>query len=291
MQLIHHLSIGRRIAAGFAVAIALLVGLAGLAIHQGSASERAVRTMLERDFVATSRLQAIDGNVVRIHRAMKDVALSKTPEALEAAVATVPALEKAIDADLDTARRTGAVPAAALDAVRAALDAWQQFRGQTVQLMREGRAEEAAERTRAQGAALAEQLIGTVGKVVEATQARTRREADETVAALQATRTVMLCACTAAVVLMLLYGARVIRSMRAPLRQAVALAEAVAAGQLSAHGALPDGRDEFSRLLQALGRMNANLVGIIQRVRSSRDRKSTRLNSSHNPASRMPSSA
>jgi len=271
MHVLRHLSIGQRIGSGFALAIALLLGLAGLAIYQGNLGTAAVRTMLARDFAATSRMQAIDGNVVRIHRAMKDVALSKTPQALDAAVAGIPGLEKSIDTDLAAVRQTGAVPAADLDAVQAALDAWQQFRAQTVQLMREGRAEEAAERTRAQGAALAKQLIGTVGKVVEATQARTRREADETVAALQATRTVMLCACAAAVVLMLLYGARVIRSMRAPLRQAVALAEAVAAGQLGAHGALPDGRDEFSRLLQALGRMNANLVGIIQRVRSSSD--------------------
>ena len=199
------------------------------------------------------------------------MALSKSPQMLDAALAPIGGLEKAIDDDLAAVRETGSVPGQELDTVRSALDAWQTFRRQTVQLMRDGKADEAAERTRAEGAALAKQLIGSVGTVVTRSQAQARQRADETVSTIQATSLVMLSACAAAVVCMLGFGVLVVRSMTQPMARALALAESVAAGDLGAQTAAPAGRDEFSRLLQALCHMQANLVDIMQRVRASSD--------------------
>ena len=227
--------------------------------------------MVDKAFLASSRMQAIDGNVIRIHRAMKDVALAKTPQALASAVTDIPGIEETIDADLATVRQTGVVPAAQTEAVRQALDAWRQFRYATVQLMREGKTDEAAERTRAEGAALAKQLIGTVSKVVESSQAQAAQVAKDAVASIETTTRVMLGASAAAVVLLLGYAFVVIRSMTAPLQRAVALAEAVADGRLDARVQAPQGADEFSRLLQSLARMNVNLVNVIQEVRTSSD--------------------
>ncbi|HOA94480.1 MAG TPA: hypothetical protein PKJ79_12025, partial [Quisquiliibacterium sp.] len=75
MRFIHQMSVGGRVASGFALAITLLIALTGLSVVQGSRSSAAVRTLLDADFAASSRMQAIDGDVIRIHRAMKDVAL------------------------------------------------------------------------------------------------------------------------------------------------------------------------------------------------------------------------
>jgi len=271
MKFIDHMPIAWRVASGFALTAALLAGLTGLSILQGQASKRAVSDLVDREFVASAKLQTIDGNVIRIHRAMKDVALSKSPQMLDAALVPIAGLEKAIDDDLHAARQTGVVPARDLDGVRAALDAWQAFRRQTVQLMRDGKADEAAERTRAQGAALAKTLIGAVASVVSQSQAQARRQAEDTVASIQATSLVMLGAFGVALVCMLGYGVLVVRSMKLPMARALALAEAVAGGDLRAQPDAPPGRDEFSRLLQALCRMNANLMDIIQRVRISSD--------------------
>ena len=271
MRFIHQMSVGGRVASGFALAITLLIALTGLSVVQGSRSSAAVRTLLDADFAASSRMQAIDGNVIRIHRAMKDVALSKTPQALDAAVSSIPALEKSIDDDLAVVRSTGAVAAADVDAVRTALDAWQTFRRQTVQLMREGKADEAAERTRAEGAALAKRLIGAVTKVVESTQSSARTRADAAVAAIGLTGSIMMAACGVTVMLTLLYGVLVVRSMKGPMARAVALAEAAADGRLDTTIEAPEGRDEFSRLLHALARMNASLTDTIRQVRAASD--------------------
>jgi len=60
------------------------------------------------------------------------------------------------------------------------------------------------------------------------------------------------------------------RSITGPLSQAVAMAERVASGDLSAH-IDSSGHDEVSQLLAALGRMNQNLAGIVSQVRLSSD--------------------
>ncbi len=265
---INSMPIAWRVASGFVLSITLLVVLTATSVWQGRNVTHAVSTLIDSHFVASSRMQAIDGNVIRIHRAMKDVALSKSPQMLDAAAGTIPGLEATIDADLALVRKTGVVSEESLGAVRSALDAWQKFRHETVQLMRDGKRDEAAERTKAEGAALAKSLIGAVTKVVETSQAKAQAEAQMTVAGSQTTGWIMVGVCVIAAVLTLLYGAVMIRSMTGPMSQAVRMAESVAAGQLNPQINVPSGRDEFSRLLQALSRMNDSLIETIQQVRN-----------------------
>nr|WP_315235524.1 methyl-accepting chemotaxis protein [uncultured Albidiferax sp.] len=271
MARINQMPIAWRVASAFLLSVSLLTGLTAVSMVQGNSTMNAVRSMVRSDFLASSKMQAIDGNVIRIHRAMKDVALSKSPQMLDAAVASIPNLESSIDADLEIVRQTGAVATQDIEAVRLALDAWQKFRHETVQLMRDGKTDEAADRTKAQGATLAKQLIGTVAKVVETSQSHAHVTADETMSTIQTTSRVMLGVCVVAVILTLIYGALIIRGMKGPLARAVLMAEAVASGKLDRQKGIPEGRDEFSRLLQALNRMNLSLIGIIQRVRDSSD--------------------
>lgn len=278
MLQINRLPIALRVFSGFILSAVLLMVLTGVAVFQGKLITEVVNSMVDRDFLASSKMQSIDGKVIRIHRAMKDVALAKSPQMLEAALAPIPGLEAAIDKDLAEVRNTGSVASAEVDEVRLALDAWQKFRRETVQLMRDGRESDAAERTRSEGAKLASQLIGAVAKAVETSQAHVRTTADETAATIRTTGNVVLTACAVAVVLILLYGAFIVRGMKGPLAQAVAMAETVAGGQLSTARDIPKGRDEFSRLLLALNQMTGSLMDIIQRVRSSSDSIATGSN-------------
>lgn len=74
----------------------------------------------------------------------------------------------------------------------------------------------------------------------------------------------------AAVLLGLGLAWRMTRTIVRPLRQAVAVAQAVAAGQLN-HRIEVTSRDETGQLLQALHTMNTSLQGIVGNVRSSSD--------------------
>ncbi|MBA4343738.1 MAG: methyl-accepting chemotaxis protein [Methylibium sp.] len=67
---------------------------------------------------------------------------------------------------------------------------------------------------------------------------------------------------------------QVSRSITGPVRQALGLAEQVAAGDLSA-SIQASGRNEMAQLLQALGRMTESLRGIVSQVRDSSESIST----------------
>ena len=77
-------------------------------------------------------------------------------------------------------------------------------------------------------------------------------------------------ACVLAVLASALAGVLISRAISRPIGQAVALAEQVAAGDLTARLSAQGG-DEVSLLLAALGRMSDRLAGIVQQVRRSSD--------------------
>ena len=118
MKVMNRMPIAWRVISGFLLSVALLIALTAIALLQGNSTTNAVGSLVDSSFLASSKMQAIDGNVIRIHRAMKDVALSKSPQMLDAAVAAIPSLEATIDADLDVVRQTGAVATEETAAVR-----------------------------------------------------------------------------------------------------------------------------------------------------------------------------
>ena len=83
-------------------------------------------------------------------------------------------------------------------------------------------------------------------------------------------RNLLIAACVLAVVTAVVAGVLVTRSITRPIDQAVRVAQAVAAGDLSAQ---PEahGKDEVAQLLQALARMSHNLQGIVSQVRQGSD--------------------
>jgi methyl-accepting chemotaxis protein len=79
-------------------------------------------------------------------------------------------------------------------------------------------------------------------------------------------RTILIALGLAAIALGIGCAVLITRSITAPIRQAVALAEKVASGDLSSH-IQADSRDETGQLMRALGAMNDSLAGIVGRVR------------------------
>ena len=93
--------------------------------------------------------------------------------------------------------------------------------------------------------------------------AQSESSANKTIGTLVLMALLVLCAGIAFSVLLT-------RSITAPLREAVAIAKQVAAGELSFH-AEPEGNDEISELLLALKEMNDNLYHIVSEVRQGTD--------------------
>ncbi|MFN4103503.1 MAG: methyl-accepting chemotaxis protein [Tepidimonas sp.] len=103
---------------------------------------------------------------------------------------------------------------------------------------------------------------------IKLTQANQECEAAQ---ALRRTVTVVMIATSVGALLLGLWLAwRITRSITGPVRQAVQVADRVAAGDLTPHPAVP-GRDELGDLLRALAAMQARLTTLIGDVRDACD--------------------
>src|ERR1700761_3468401 len=150
MRLFVDLSVSRRINVAIAVIVALLAAVSSFAIERSMESSRAMSSMIDGAFLANSKMLEMDGNVVRIHRAMKDVALARSTADVDLAIAAIPELERSIDEELSVVRARGRVDVSLLAQVRSGLATWHDFREQTIDLIRAGKAEEAGARTKAE---------------------------------------------------------------------------------------------------------------------------------------------
>jgi methyl-accepting chemotaxis protein-1 (serine sensor receptor) len=87
-------------------------------------------------------------------------------------------------------------------------------------------------------------------------------------------RNVLVASAILSVLIAVIAAYCVTRSITVPVGEALKLAEAVARGDLT-NDIKTDGNDEVSRLLMALGKMNASLVSIVSQVRGSSENIAT----------------
>ncbi|HEX7686536.1 MAG TPA: methyl-accepting chemotaxis protein [Burkholderiaceae bacterium] len=260
---------------GFSVLAAVVVLVSVLALRSlGRADDRlsgylsgiAQRERLAQEIRAAADARAIAARNLVLVTEPSDIALEKAAVTashaevgaalarLKAAVAAAPdatARERALLADIE--RIESQYGPVALDIAAKALD---------------GRKEDATLAMDTRCRPLLAQLLKATSDDI----AYARQVADERVAASHASyagdRAVQATVSTAAVLLALGLGWLLARAVTRPLERAVAIAEAVAGGDLTS-SVVVDRKDETGQLLAALGRMNEGLVRMVAQVRES----------------------
>jgi len=115
------------------------------------------------------------------------------------------------------------------------------------------------------------QPVGALGgQLLELQQRVAKQEYERSQQTYETVRLVCLAGLAFGLVMAVVIGWVLVRAIVRPIERAVQIAGAVAAGDLTQHIEV-DTRDETGRLLLALKEMNAALVGIVSRVRSSTD--------------------
>ena len=114
------------------------------------------------------------------------------------------------------------------------------------------------------------EMIANLDSLLSHVETLSKNTAMEATQAYQGARWLVLLLAGFALVLGVLAAYAVTRSITRPLNEAVAVANAVAAGDLSSKIEV-DSSNETGRLLQALKHMNENLRGLVNKVRSSAD--------------------
>ncbi|MBT9594891.1 MAG: MCP four helix bundle domain-containing protein [Vitreoscilla sp.] len=277
MQLLFNMRIGTRLSLGFCVLLSLLLGMAGMAARQtgtiyGALDYYTVNTTPSLEAI---RVWQDKSDKIRMLQAMHIMAptgaeMTKLEGAIQLASEQlkqgVAQYERLLSNDED--KRLWQDVISSSEAFVAGWDKLKLISRQS-----------AANPAKAQEAR--EVFVGEAELLHQATSAAIHKEwifnvdlarqlADEGRATYHSALTLIALACTAALVIGVGAAVIITRSITRPIQQATLVAETVASGDLTAT-VLVHGRDETAQLLNALGRMNDNLIRIVGEVRQGSD--------------------
>ncbi|PKO44744.1 MAG: methyl-accepting chemotaxis protein [Betaproteobacteria bacterium HGW-Betaproteobacteria-3] len=268
MRMLQDLSIRCRLLWAFGALAALMAASGALALGHMQVLADNTEKLFNHPMAVSQAILMVDGDLVRMHRGMKDVALATSPEAVEKAAATVNALETQVMQNLERVHAAFLGPKEMLHDIEQKLVAWKPVRERVIALSLAGKVQDAAVITREEGAARVSELSATVKTLKDWAQARGQQfyaaageTRDRSFRVVVAVNAVLL-------VLAMVMGWWIAASISRPIGQAVQLAEAVAVGDLTSRVEVTAG-GEPGRLLRALNTMTGRLGTVVGAVRSS----------------------
>ncbi|HET7866727.1 MAG TPA: methyl-accepting chemotaxis protein [Burkholderiaceae bacterium] len=272
-----HMTIGRRLAVGFAFVLALLVAIALLAATRIRQVNGTTASIVGNDYRKIALANAIDRGINEQTNNLRNAVLAGAKPAESKAY-----LDKVSEATRELVKTRDALatledggPATPfLNALRESSDAYAAKRQRVVTLLQANLPDAARnfllDNLKEPQAA----YLGASRRLVDHYEARMLQAAAEANKAGQLAIWVTLSLAGAAALSGMVISLLIARSITRGIHRAVRIAETVAAGDLTSDIQV-DGRDEISQLLNALQRMNQSLAQVVGTVRASSNRIAT----------------
>lgn len=267
MRKVRDMKVGTRLAVGFGALAALLTMVSIYTIVKMHDLAGATQQMYDHPFASSLAIASAEGSLLRISRTMKDIPAATNAEEIEKLAQTFDKYEKSTLKDFELARERHLGDRAMFDEIIRDFKAWCMVRAKIISLLREGKAEQAAEMTRNEDVKKA----GEFAKILRAVKDRTTEDASAfTAAAAESSHrtiihVIVLNVFFACVSLLIAY--RLATGITRPLQEGVVLARRVAEGDLTTRIEAKSA-DETGQLMQALKEMNQGLAKLVGQVRS-----------------------
>jgi methyl-accepting chemotaxis protein len=267
-----NLKIGARLGGGFAIILVLLSVVVGLGVVSMGRIDAQVREIVDNQEVSTAAAIAIGDSLRDVSFAVSTLVLVSDPgdvrvqvEKLAAARAGFTKARRDFLATPQSAEETAMMARldAAIAIARPKVD-------HTVALGMEGKRDEATEDMLKESAPATAAVIAITADIVAYEKAQALAGAAKVRVLYQSANALMLGLGGVAIVLGCLIAVVTTRAIVKPLRYAVKVAEAVAAGDLTTVIEVRSG-DEMGQLMRAFKHMNESLNGIVADVRRGTD--------------------
>lgn len=284
------LNIGTRLGLSYGLITCVLVGLSSYTMHSMNRLSLLTNELYKHPFTVSTEALALEANIVKMHRSMKDVALAASPADLEKAVRRVDEFEADALANFAMINERFLGDLEDVELLKQEFLAWKSIRDRVIQLSRNGQAAAAAAITKGEGAAYVQGLLNDVEGFTDFA----RNKAQEFVISAEQQRiqsfrwTVFLV--VALVIASAALAVVTTRSITQSLRQAIAINEQLAAGHLDLNIAT-DRQDEIGQLLGSMDQMVNQLQGFVHRVKLSSDAVFSRSQGMSASATQMASGA
>ena len=270
------MKLSAKLAVAFTLMTSLVVLVGGLGLHALGNTNQRFGGYVEGAVALAAAAEAARYGIDQRAIAARNLVLVTRPEDMAQEQAAVVSASERLGAALKKLRALAAAPGtdprmqalvADFERVETTYAAVAQ---EIVALALKGQKAEAVTRMNNDCRPLLAKLVGLSETIAELTEAQSRAVVAEATQAYTLERNLVVVTCLLAIAAGVLGSLLLTRAIVGPLRQAGAVAEQVAAGDLRVQVQAP-GQDEVAQLLAALGRMSQALVGIVGQVRRSSD--------------------
>ncbi|SCY28733.1 ATP-binding protein [Desulfoluna spongiiphila] len=260
------LKIMHRLGIGFGTILILMISLGTVALHQMGQLSDLTRKMYRHPFQVSNTVQRVDSNIIRLHNAMKDVALSRIPQELQVAVLTMQALEEEIEGDFNAIKHLYLGEHAMVDHAFALYKEWLPIRDEIIALVEDGEPWRAAEIAKGRCAAHMELISQSMALLNESTQYEAELFFNHTRKVRRQAFILMYWALGLAFTAGLYFTWLVTRSVASPVQEIVEVSDAIAKGdlhrQITYHS-----EDEVGQMAESLRHMLSGVIGEGQSIK------------------------
>ncbi len=260
-----NLTIGLRLGVGFLVMIILIIAVGILGTNRVNEAAGLTQKLYKHPFAVSTAMLKINGDIIKMHRSMKDVALAKNVTQMSAAIAQVDEQEQQVFNSFKLVKERFLGDKSRVHEAHQLFTDWKPIRDEVIELMRHGERDAAAEITKGKGANHVQKMTAATQYLIDFAfnkadvfidNAETARES----AILWSIATIFI-----AMVVGIMLAWLITRSVVVPLSRALTVANTIAAGDLTSDINV-EGKDEVSHLMNALYEMNGKLRAIVTEV-------------------------
>ena len=259
MGKLNNLKIGVRLSIGFFVIVILMWVAVGFSLIRIAAISDDVSDLYEHPYAVATSLLQLEGDILKIHRDMKDVVMAETKTIRDGHIRDIEVFEKEALDDFEIVKRQFLGDPQVIQDIIAKFQGWRPIREEVIALLADGKLEEAGAITTGKGAVYVEELEEDIHSLMDFAEGMASQFVSD--ANTQSSQGLIwaLVISIIATIITVLTAFLITRSITQPLKTTVALAEEVAIGNLDIAIAGTDRRDEIGTLAQAFSRMVAAL--------------------------------
>lgn len=254
-SMLRNLKIRTRLMAGFGVVVLFLMTVGVISLVNYAKQGRIIKDFYAHPFTVTNAIHEAEGNILKMNRGMKDAVLYHDDQKeLKTIIKGIDDSEKIVYEQLAIARQGYLGDKSTIDNITSLMDAWKPVRAKTIALLRQDRIPEAIAWHKTFAREQVTKIDAAVDKVLQFAMNKANSYLKDAEKNQRSSFLFSLVLSIVAVVLAIITAMFITASIVNPLRSAVAAADQLASGDLSAE--IPGGsKDETGQLLCSMDRM------------------------------------
>ncbi len=271
-----NLKIGLRLHIGFAIILLLLIGVGLIGIDRMKFLSNITHNMHDHPLTVSNAVLRVDVNIIKIHRAMKDVTLSTGQADFNEAVRTVDNLENEVYKDFEIIKERFLGDKRMHEKALELFTAWKPIRDEVISLMNSNKRNEAAAITKGKGAKHVEKLEKSMSVLSDFAYNKAHTFLADTDLKKKNTFLIIYTIVFLASLIVVILSVLLTKSITHPLKSLIHAANEVGKGKLDTK--IPvDAADEIGMLSAGFNRMTEDLMANHQEIESNHSELESRV--------------